>query len=165
MPYKDPIKRKENNEKYRKKYQKELREKNKKWREENKQHLKEYFLKYRNTFTKGSPEQALYLRRRMLMRTYGITLEQYEEILKNQNGVCAICEKPPGVDKNGKFISLAVDHHHKYKGLESVRGLLCWTCNRRLISNLGDRENAVELFSKAAEYVKRYNEKMDIRKE
>lgn len=111
-------------------------------------------------YAKNNPDE---IRNRNLQRNYGITLEQYNEIFKNQNGVCAICGKPPSEDKNGKFISLAVDHHHKYKGIESVRGLLCWTCNRRMISNLGDRENSVELFKKASEYLEVFRNKIKSR--
>jgi hypothetical protein len=159
MPFKDPIKRKEYNEQFRKKYQKEIRERNKKWAQENKEYLKKYHKEYREKYRKGTPEYALYLRSKMLIKNYGINIEQYDEILKKQNGVCAICGKPPSVDKNGREISLAVDHHHKYNGIESIRGLLCWTCNRRLISNLGDRENAIELFQKAVEYLQAFEKK------
>lgn len=55
-----------------------------------------------------------------LVRTYGITVEEYENLLKEQNGVCAICANPPGKRR------LAVDHDHE-TGL--VRGLLCSPCN------------------------------------
>ncbi len=161
MPYKDPNKKKENAKKYRQSHA-ELKEKNKKWNEENKEYLKKYQKEYRGKYRVGDPEYSKYLRSLMLIRNYGITQEEYEEILKKQNGVCAICENPPTIDKNGRTISLAVDHHHKLKGKESIRGLLCWTCNRRLISNLGDRENAVELFTKAAEYLKKFLDKTKI---
>ena len=50
---------------------------------------------------------------------YGISLEQYNSILKSQNGVCAICNKSS--DR-----LLDVDHNHS-TGL--VRGLLCRACN------------------------------------
>jgi hypothetical protein len=60
-----------------------------------------------------------------LQRTYNITSEQYEAMLEYQGGCCAICQLPP----RGK-LPLNVDHDHK-TGL--VRGLLCWTCNHRLL--------------------------------
>lgn len=58
------------------------------------------------------------------LRRYGLTLERYEEMLKEQDGLCAICRKPP----QGKR-PLVIDHDHK---TGRVRGLLCYGCNRAL---------------------------------
>ena len=58
------------------------------------------------------------------MRKFGITVEQYEEMLEAQGGGCAICGRAPRSD-----ISLHVDHDHE--GGE-VRGLLCFPCNQAL---------------------------------
>lgn len=44
-----------------------------------------------------------------LFKTYGITLEEYEEMLAEQNGVCAICWSEP------KSRRLHTDHDHKWK--------------------------------------------------
>lgn len=41
-----------------------------------------------------------------LLRKYGITEKDYEEMLTNQKGVCKICERPPGK------VRLHVDHDH-----------------------------------------------------
>jgi hypothetical protein len=60
-----------------------------------------------------------------LKREFSITLEQYNQVLKAQGGVCAICKKRN--NKKGKPLLLAVDHCHT-TGL--VRGLLCWPCNK-----------------------------------
>jgi hypothetical protein len=65
-----------------------------------------------------------------LRRTYGITAEQYEQMLAGQGGVCAICGTPP------KSKRLHVDHDHK-TGL--VRGLLCWICNRKVLPAARDK--------------------------
>lgn len=63
------------------------------------------------------------------MRTYGITPEQYDQLLENQQGRCAICRNLP------KKMKLAVDHDHKGPaGPGSVRGLLCLGCNHRLLA-------------------------------
>lgn len=59
-------------------------------------------------------------RDKALLRTYGITREEYERILASQDGVCAICHQPPGARR------LCVDHDHK---TGFVRGLACWRCN------------------------------------
>lgn len=69
----------------------------------------------------------LKVRDKRLKRHYGISLEQYEAMIKLQNGVCCICLKPEmSLSKNGKIKSLAVDHNHK-TGI--IRGLLCHRCN------------------------------------
>ena len=62
-------------------------------------------------------------RNSLLKRKYGITQAQYEEMVKKQNGRCAICktDKPGGAGKK-----LHVDHEH---GTKRVRGLLCVSCN------------------------------------
>lgn len=58
--------------------------------------------------------------------TFGISKEDYETMLLNQNGVCAICNEPE-LSKRFKF--LAVDHCHK---TGKIRGLLCSKCNQGL---------------------------------
>ena len=62
-------------------------------------------------------------KRRNMIRQYGIEPEDYDSLLVQQNGKCAICEKPPGRG------SLQIDHCHS-TGM--VRGLLCGPCNRML---------------------------------
>jgi hypothetical protein len=56
-----------------------------------------------------------HMRRGHLRRNYGITIEQYEEMLQAQNGVCMICGGTCGTGKR-----LAVDHCHKSG---AIRGL------------------------------------------
>ena len=58
-----------------------------------------------------------------LRRTYGISSEEYEKILKDQKGRCAICGRFPSRRR------LDVDHNHV---TGEVRGLLCHRCNRGL---------------------------------
>lgn len=58
-----------------------------------------------------------------LQRKYGISSAQYQELLRKQNGVCAICKCQQ------RYQALAVDHCHKTL---RVRGLLCVNCNRGL---------------------------------
>ena len=66
---------------------------------------------------------ALKRREKNLKQRYGITLEQYEQLLVKQEGVCSICHRVP------RTKPLAVDHDHK---TGTVRGLLCLWCNRAL---------------------------------
>jgi hypothetical protein len=76
-----------------------------------------------------------------LKRTFNITLEEYFQLLKEQNGVCKICGRTP--EENGK--ALAVDHDRRccesktYCG-KCIRSLLCDRCNRGLGHFLDDIE-------------------------
>jgi DNA-directed RNA polymerase subunit RPC12/RpoP len=66
------------------------------------------------------------LRNIQLRCKYGIDLKQYEEMLLDQNGLCAICDRPP---PNSYKKRLSVDHNHE---TGEVRGLLCTRCNSML---------------------------------
>lgn len=59
-----------------------------------------------------------------LKKAYGITEEDYQQMLTNQGGLCGVCKKP---QKSGR--RLAVDHCHKTK---RIRGLLCQSCNSKV---------------------------------
>jgi hypothetical protein len=75
----------------------------------------------------ANPEAAAARRRSAgLRRRYGITVEQYDEMLAAQGGVCALC----GTDQpGGRGEHFSVDHCHKDG---HVRGLLCAGCNTNL---------------------------------
>lgn len=64
------------------------------------------------------------LKNRNLKFEYGITLEQYETMLKSQEGLCKICKLQCSSGK-----ALSVDHCHKTL---RIRGLLCGKCNKAL---------------------------------
>jgi hypothetical protein len=69
---------------------------------------------YRSSDKERRAARALHLK-----RFYSITLEDFERLVAEQNGKCAICgETPQGI--------LRVDHNHK---TGRVRGLLCDPCN------------------------------------
>lgn len=65
-----------------------------------------------------------------ILRTYGITSEDYQAIYEFQGGKCAICQRATGASKR-----LSVDHDHK---TGEVRGLLCTPCNRDVLGHLRD---------------------------
>lgn len=77
-----------------------------------------------------------------LMKLYGITLDQYDKLLKAQDERCAICDRHESEFK----IALAVDHDHV---TDEIRGLLCNHCNHRLVGR--HRDGAI--LRKIAEYV------------
>ena len=88
------------------------------------------------------PEQS---RNAKLKKNYNITIQQYEMMLKSQNGVCAICSQSEieKDNKKGKIKRLAVDHNHL---TGEIRGLLCVNCNR----GIGHFQDNSELLRKAA---------------
>lgn len=91
-------------------------------------------------WAKRNPDKV---RNQKLKAAYGITLEQYNELLAKQNGMCAICGSPPG---DGRSKYLHVDHCHLTK---KVRGLLCGNCNQ----GLGRFEHDVGVLSEAIRYL------------
>lgn len=64
------------------------------------------------------------------LRKVGCTPQMYDQMLKEQGGVCAVCKQPETRrrpwSKNGEINPLAVDHDHK---TGDVRALLCSHCN------------------------------------
>lgn len=79
------------------------------------------------------------------MKKYGISQEQYDEMLKSQGYSCAICKT--SVDDLSK--SLAVDHDHSSG---KVRDLLCMKCN----IDLHFVENRAHLFEVMLEYLNKH---------
>lgn len=73
-------------------------------------------------------------------RNYGITVEQFERMLVEQNGVCKIC-------KRSQKRRLNIDHDHI---TGSVRGLLCHGCN----IGIGSFQEKSDILELAALYVK-----------
>lgn len=77
---------------------------------------------------------------------YGITLEDYNEKLIEQNNKCKICNQENTFDRYGV---LAVDHDHS---TGKIRGLLCYKCN----VGLGNFNDNKQLLEKAINYLKEY---------
>ncbi len=75
---------------------------------------------------------------------YGITLEDYDNMLKEQGGCCAICGSSDS--KCHGRMNFAVDHCHE---TGKVRGLLCNDCNRAL----GLFQDSSEILDKAVKYL------------
>ena len=88
---------------------------------------------YRKKWTMANPRKV---RNKTLLYTSGITLEEYEAMLKSQKGVCAICKR---ISSDGR--NLCVDHNHK---TGKIRGLLCSWCNKGLGSFRDERKRLAE---------------------
>ena len=89
------------------------------WRESNKDRYLAYQAEYRQRPDRKAAGRAGHLKRK-----FGISPEQYEEMLKAQRGGCAICGRVPEAGK-----TFHVDHDHD---TGAVRGLLCQPCNHAL---------------------------------
>ncbi len=82
-----------------------------------------------------------------LQETFNITMVQWQAMLKAQGGVCAICK--------GKRPMYDVDHDHKLEKCgvpieQTIRGLLCRRCNRRLLPAAKDD---IGILLRAIEYL------------
>jgi len=79
-----------------------------------------------------------------IKRLYGISQDEYEELLEEQDGKCGICKR-----HHTEFARrLAVDHDHHD---QTIRGLLCQNCNQRVLG----RHTSPDLFRNAADYLEK----------
>lgn len=132
------LKKKTNDKRFLEKNPNYYKEYRLKHREKQKLYMKEYMANSENKTKKlnedkkryfNNKEQDLIRRRNAVLKSeFGITRDDYNRMLNEQNNVCAICFKPE-YDKDArtkKIKSLAVDHCHD---TGKVRGLLCRKCN------------------------------------
>ncbi len=99
-----------------------------------------------NEWQKRNPVQsARHKRNSHLLKKFGITLKEEEELLARQGGVCAICRRAI-TDRRG--YSAHIDHDHQ---TGAVRGILCFGCN----IGLGAFRDDVARLEAAVEYLKR----------
>lgn len=121
------------------------KEKNKirvtKWRKNNQKKVKEQY-------KRQIPNKKIYyqklkdkFRNKALKRNYGINIEEYNILFKEQNGKCGIC----GCESNERM--LAVDHCHN---TGKIRGLLCTKCN----TGIGLLKTEENMF-KAIDYIRK----------
>jgi Recombination endonuclease VII len=88
---------------------------------------------------KYNPESSRFAQ---IKHLYGITRDQYEDLLTKQDHKCAICK----ADECTTGRQFAVDHDHK---TGTVRGLLCADCNL----TLGKFNDEIERFKAAIAYL------------
>ena len=108
----------------------------KQWQQENAERLNAY-----RRVRRSDPVVKRAGRAGHLKRKYGITVEQYEVMVKKQGGGCAICGRPPAQGS-----SLHVDHDHDSG---RIRGCLCFRCNNAL----GDLGDSPDMLVEAAMYL------------
>jgi hypothetical protein len=84
-----------------------------------------------------------------LKSTYGVSIEAYQEMLKDQQNRCAICARKIDGNVNSKKLRAFVDHNHQ---TGQVRGLLCLHCN----SIVGYCREDKSILLQAIQYLKRF---------
>ena len=116
-----------------------------------KQRLKDYESKaaYHREYMKRNPDKQKSMD---LKKNFGITLETYKSKSEQQQGLCAICNKPEITKDNrtGLVRNLAVDHNHN---TGQVRGLLCRGCNQ----GLGNFQEDLQRLKNAVAYLKSFD--------
>lgn len=113
---------------------------NRKWVENNRERKRE---NERNQYHRN-PQRA---KNWKLKRDFGISLEEYHELLEKQYGKCAICkQEETAIHPSGKRKRLAVDHDHD---TGRVRGLLCENCNH----GIGKFKDSPDRLIEAANYL------------
>jgi hypothetical protein len=79
-----------------------------------------------------------------IVRTYGITVDDYYVMLEKQNYRCAICDSES--NKNAAREKMFIDHCHE---TGKVRGLLCSKCNIAL----GNFDDDIKTLKRAISYL------------
>ena len=157
MPYKDPEKAREYRRQWKKspeqrakaaerrrkreaedpEFKARSRATEKRWRERNPEKVKAKSDRNNRAYASRNREKQL-------RRLYGITHADYERMLEEQGGVCAICGSDTPRRKNQKYF--AIDHCHE-TGV--ARGVLCDPCN----NGLGRFQDDPDLLRKALKYL------------
>lgn len=123
---------------YRKKNKEKYKEYSKKWSLEHPERTKEIQKEWRVKNPERFKEMIL---KGILKRIYGLTVEEYNQMFVDQNGVCAICKKSPVNNRR-----LCVDHNHE---TGKIRGLLCDNCNLML----GNADDNINTLTNAIDYL------------
>ena len=90
--------------------------------------------------------------KKFIVKRYGITHEEYYEMLAQQNNGCKICGSTDNNNERCESNRLFIDHCHK---TNKVRGLLCSKCNH----GLGQFNDDIDRLQKAIEYLKQFERK------
>jgi hypothetical protein len=84
--------------------------------------------------------QKLSGREAHLLKTYGITMADWETIWEAQGRKCALCQREPRANE-----TFHLDHEHRDGPSGPVRGIVCPFDNTRVIGRLKDHEKAQRL--------------------
>lgn len=94
----------------------------------------------------NTPERAARMRDYTLRKKFGITSDDFDQMLKHQRGKCAICKSP-----DPKAANWHVDHDHV---TSQIRGLLCRACN----TGIGLLQDDPKVIDAALNYVRKHRQ-------
>jgi Recombination endonuclease VII len=135
---------------YRKNNIERIRARDRQWKAKDYKERKYIYVERAKRFYKNNPEKT---KNRRLITKYGITIEQYNEMLIKQNNLCFICRKPESAfhKNSNKVKDLCVDHCHK---TGKARALLCANCN----CLIGYSNESIEILQEAINYLKGFED-------
>lgn len=164
------IKQREYNKKYYQKhkddpiYKEKMRERSNKWHQEHQELEKErkkkdylrnkekYRIKNKNwrKNLKNKEKQKIYNKKSHLKIRFGLSVEEYDTMIKKQNNKCASC----GItfNENNNSERPCIDHDHK---IGKIREILCNNCNLTLGIMSDDAEKLINL----VKYLEKHNHK------
>ena len=130
------------------------------WNKNNPNYHKEYYRKNANISSirnrewlkKAISNNPDYEKERNRKKNYGISVDGYIDLIKEQAGLCAICKLPETRTRGRKITSLSVDHNHT---TGQVRGLLCNACN----AALGYLKEDVKVLRAMIKYINKWSTK------
>lgn len=129
---------------YRQSKPEHIKEVQDKWKIKNKHRTSGYSKSWRSR----NPDKVKDQDRRNHLRTeYGLTVEQYDDMVALQEGRCLVCREIP-MGKRG-YSTLHVDHCHI---TGRVRGLLCGRCN----TALGSLKESEEITQNLVRYIQKH---------
>lgn len=122
--------------KYNDEHREQLSARNKIWKKNNPDKIKKRAAIWRIKYKARNDRN----RRERIIKSYGMSVADYEAMLAAQKGLCAIC-------KDAGAYRICIDHDHL---TGKVRGLLCDNCNH----GLGVFRDNIDLLYEAISYLK-----------
>lgn len=135
----------------------------KRWKKENREHYLEWQRqdrekdpeKYRKWSRELKSKNRKKIRKQEICRIHGLKLDQYEQMIIDQENKCYICGKEEQTrGRGGDIMPLCVDHCHKSEaeGNYKVRKLLCRMCNQ----GIGFFKDDIDLMKKIISYIEEH---------
>ena len=94
---------------------------------------------------KNKTKRNLYNKKYNIEKNYGISFDEYLELIESQNNKCQICKYDLTPGKNTHL-----DHCHT---TGKIRGVLCSKCN----TGIGQFNDSIALLKSAQNYLEKYN--------